>query len=131
MDTDNPVVQLCLKGTRLEFEKKPDEARRFYQRAWDIARDDFEACIAAHYLARQQATLEDALQWNQESLRRADLVGDERVEAFYPSLYVSLARAYELLGDRVHAEHFYGLAAASGLVHRGDGGSYPPIEIGS
>ncbi|RGC68468.1 hypothetical protein C5N14_13190 [Micromonospora sp. MW-13] len=33
--------------------------------------DDYDACVAAHYLARQQDDPEEILRWNQEALRHA------------------------------------------------------------
>jgi hypothetical protein len=75
MDPDNPVIKLCVAGTRAEFEGRLDDARRLYLQAWEAARDDYDACIAAHYVARHQASPRDTLRWNQEALLRADAVG--------------------------------------------------------
>jgi tetratricopeptide (TPR) repeat protein len=118
MDTDNPIVKLCAAGSRAEYEGRPAEARTLYQQAWDTARDDYEACIAAHYLARMQANPEQALRWNQVALAHAEAVPDERVQNFYPSLYVNLGYAYEILGNQVESDRFYQKAAALGLVHQ-------------
>jgi len=49
-------------------------------------------------------------------LSRADAVGDDRVRGFYPSLYLSLGRSYEDLGERDEARRHYDLAA----WHTGD-----------
>lgn len=118
MDPKNPVVRLCIDGARLEFEGRIDDAREVYRQAWAAAEDDFEACIAAHYVARFQEDPEETLRWNREALARAEAVGDERVEAFYPSLYVNLGQAHEALGERAEAERFYRMAADLGLVHQ-------------
>jgi tetratricopeptide (TPR) repeat protein len=120
MDTENAVVALCIKGTQAEFAGRLEEARALYWRAWEAARDDFEACVAAHYVARHQPRPEDALHWNQVALRHAMAVGDARVESLYPSLYVNLGHAYEVLGRETEARHYYALAAELGLVHRDD-----------
>lgn len=82
MDPNNPVVKLCIEGTQAEFAGQPEAAHRLYQEAWTAARDDFEACIAAHYMARHQVD-NDKLRWNQEALARAEAVGDEWVDSFY------------------------------------------------
>ena len=50
IDPINPVVLLCAAG--MEREGEPEEARRLFQQAWDARRNDYEAAIAAHYLAR-------------------------------------------------------------------------------
>ncbi|WP_017591561.1 hypothetical protein [Nocardiopsis potens] len=111
-DTDDAVVRLCAQGMRAEAEGRPDDARDLFHRAWEAAADDYGACIAAHYLARQQATPEEALHWNRECLRRADLVGGERVAGFYPSLHLNIAKAHRDLGRPGPAREHYERAAA-------------------
>jgi hypothetical protein len=122
MDLNNPVIQLCLAGTRAKFEGQLDAARAFYQQAWEAARDDYAACVAAHYVARLQTKPEAALHWNEESLARANAVarveGDERVRSFYPSLYLNLGRSYEVLGNEAEAQKYYALAAVLGFEHQ-------------
>ena len=95
MNIHNPVVKLCLEGTQAEFQGKIEEARRLYQATWTAARDDYEMCVAAHYVARHQEEPQDRLRWNREALVRADLVGDERVASFYPSLEIRGAVGYQ------------------------------------
>jgi hypothetical protein len=101
MDPNNPIVKLCVEGMRAEGENRFEDARQLFTRAWETSADDFEACIAAHFLARHQDNPQDALRWNQEALVRANAVGDERVSGFYPSLYLNLDEA----------ARFYGLAS--------------------
>ena len=112
MDPDNPVVKLCAAGMQAESAGRFDEARALFTQAWEMAKNDYEACVAAHFLARQQETLEETLQWNQEALKRADAVKDESVQSFYPSLYLNLGHSYEVLGDQAEAKRHYELAAA-------------------
>jgi hypothetical protein len=111
MDTDNPVVQLCAQGMQAEAEHHNDDARRLFMRAWEAATNDYDACVAAHYLARQQDNPQDTLRWNRESLARADAVGDERVREFYPSLFLNIGFSYEVIGDLTEARRYYDLAA--------------------
>ena len=120
MDTNNPVIQLCMSGTRAEFEHRIDDARALYQQAWDAHTDDYDACIAAHYVARFQDSAEESLRWNQFALQHAEAVNDERVKEFYPSLYLSLGRSYEVTGNQTQAQHYYDLAAELGVVHQPD-----------
>jgi len=112
MDSDNPIVQLCSQGMEAELAGRYDEARRLCEQAWEEASDDYEACIAAHYLARHQETNEDGLRWNREALARADRVADARVQGFYPSLLLNLGRSHELTGNRGEARRLYRLASA-------------------
>jgi len=113
MDPDNPTVQLCVEGVQAEGAGRHDDARALFTRAWELATDDWEACIAAHYLARHQPTPRETLRWNQEALDRANAVADERVHGFHPSLYLNLGHSHEQLGDLAEARRFYDLAAAA------------------
>lgn len=113
MDPNHPIVKLCVAGMQAESQGKPEQALRLFTQAWALAADDFEACIAAHYVARHQANPQDTLRWNLEALRRAEAVGDERVRDFYPSLYLNMGHSYELVGEPAEARRYYDLAAAS------------------
>ena len=111
MDPKNAVVKLCVAGMEAEGRGEPEEARRLFAKAWDTADDDFEACIAAHYLARHQASSEQELAWNETALRLAEAVGDERVQGFYGSLLLNLGRSHEELGNLPLALECYNRAA--------------------
>jgi tetratricopeptide (TPR) repeat protein len=113
MDPENPIIMLCVAGMKAEMEGRKDEARLLFLQAWEQRKDDFEACIAAHYVARHQETAKETLRWNQVSLDRADAVSDERVQGFYPSLYLNMGKAYEDLGNPREAKRYYELAAAT------------------
>jgi tetratricopeptide (TPR) repeat protein len=118
MDINNPVIKLCIEGSQAEFASKPNEAQTLFWQAWEAATDDYEACIAAHYVARYQKGPEETLRWHQEALRRANAVADDRVKAFYPSLYLNMGAAYEALGQQAEAQRYYNLAAELGVSHQ-------------
>ena len=120
MDLNNPVIQLCIEGTRAEFEHRIEDARILYEHAWEARKDSYDACIAAHYVARFQNSVEDTLHWNHLALKHANAVNDERVKDFYPSLYLSLGRSNELVGNQGEAQRYYDFAAALGVVHQPD-----------
>jgi hypothetical protein len=111
MDLDNPVVRLCGEGMQAESEGRAADAHALFRQAWYAATDDYDACVAAHYLARHQSTPEDTLRWNKECLDRADRVGDDRVRGFYPSLHLNMARAHSELGEQDEARVHYQRAA--------------------
>ena len=111
IDPDNPVVKLCAAGMQAEFEGRHDDARSLFMEAWTASQDDFDACVAAHYVARHQESPEDTLRWNQEALDRAGRVEDDRVQSFFPSLYLNLGHSHEVLGNRDEASRCYELAA--------------------
>lgn len=117
-DMENPVIKLCIAGTQAEFQGKIQAAAAFYMQAWQAATDDYEACIAAHYVARFQPDAAETLRWNQTALLHADAVEDEQIKDFYPSLYLNLGRSYALLGEPLEAQKYYALAAALGVAHQ-------------
>jgi hypothetical protein len=96
---------------RAEAEERPVDARALFEQAWARRTDDHDACVAAHYLARQQDDPEEIRRWNQEALRHADAVGDDRVAAFYPSLHVGVAMVNERLGNTIAARAAFEQAA--------------------
>ena len=110
MNPDNPVVKLCAQG--MDYESKADfeTASRLFLDAWQQSTDDFERCIAAHYVARHQKSPQEALVWNQRSLDHAEAIRDERVSEFFPSLYLNMGKAYEDLAMRDEACRFYAMA---------------------
>ncbi len=120
MDINNPIIQLCMAGTRAEFEHRIEDALVHYQQAWEARTDNYDACIAAHYVARFQDSAEESLRWNQVALEHANAVNDERVKDFYPSLYLSLGRSYEFVGNLSEAQRYYELAAELGVIHQPD-----------
>lgn len=117
MDSNNPVITFCIEGIWAEIENRFDDARLCYQRAWNSRSNDYEACIAAHYVARSQNSLEESLRWNLLALELAYAVEREWVRDFFPSLYMSLGHAYKSLGGTVQAQRYYRLAAGLGEVH--------------
>jgi tetratricopeptide (TPR) repeat protein len=112
IDPSNPVVRLCAEGILAEGQSRHEDALAFYRQAWAIHQDDYEACIAAHYLAREQDTLQESLAWNQLALDHALAVPDDRVRDFLPSLYLNLGWSHEVLGDSTKARKYYGSGAA-------------------
>jgi hypothetical protein len=111
MDPNNPVVRLCLEGMEAEANGKFEDARRLFEQAWSVCQDDYDACIAAHFLARHQDSSKATFDWNQEALNRANSVGDDRGQSFYSSLYLNLGHSYETLGDSAKARRHYQMAA--------------------
>ena len=120
MNPDNPVIKLCIEGTQAEFQGLIAKARSLYQQAWEAAQDDYEACIAAHYVAHLQENPQERLHWNQVALEKANAVTDQSVQDFYPSLFLNMGQSYELLGNVSDAKRYYDLAAELGVVHHVD-----------
>jgi hypothetical protein len=113
MDPNNPVVKLCAEGMQAEAEGRMAAAATLFLQAWAMRQDDFDACVAAHYVARHQASPADTLRWNQVALEHANAIGDERVRGFFPSLYLNLGWSHEALGDQPAAIKYYELASAA------------------
>ncbi len=107
-DPDNPVIQLCAAG--MEVDGEPAKALALFEQAWAARRDDFDASVAAHFVARHQATPRSALEWNERALQHADALNDDRAAALFPSLCLNLAESYRLEARLDQAEE---------LAHRG------------
>lgn len=120
MNLDNPVIKLCMEGTQAEFRGQISSARSLYQKAWEAVKDDYDACIAAHYVARHQDDLKEKLRWNQIALDKANAVADASVQEFYPSLFLNMGQSHELLGNLDEAKRYYDLAAELGVIHQAD-----------
>jgi hypothetical protein len=97
IDPTNPVVALCAEG--MAAEGTPAEARRLFERAWAARRDDYDAAVAAHFVARHQPTPADALHWNALAVRHAEAVADGRAAGLLASLYLNLGDAQANVGD--------------------------------
>src|SRR5438477_5954855 len=111
MDPNNPVVKLCAQGMEEEGKGNAGAAARLFEQAWTESTNDFERCIAAHYVARHQSSRELALQWNQEAMDCANCISDGSVAEFLPSLYLNLAKSHEDLGNPHRARELYECAA--------------------
>ena len=96
-DSTNPVMALCAEG--MAAEGTPAEALQLFERAWAARRDDFDAAVAAHFLARHQPTADETLRWNALAVRHAEAVSDGRAAAMMASLYLNLGDAQANVGD--------------------------------
>ena len=101
IDPDNPVVRLCADGMAVEGDRST--ARALFARAWAMRRDDYEACIAAHFVARHQDVPAETLRWNALAVTHAEAVSDERAHGFLASLYLNLGESYRLVGQQTEA----------------------------
>ena len=97
IDPNNPVVVLCAAG--MAVEGNPNDALALFEQAWAAQRDDYDACIAAHFLGRHQSTADARLHWNLVAVRHAEAVSDGRAIEFMASLYLNLGDASMKVGD--------------------------------
>jgi tetratricopeptide (TPR) repeat protein len=111
IDSNNAVVALCAAGMAIEGDVPA--ARRLFEQAWEVRRDDYDASIAAHFLARHQTTVEDRLAWNIRAARHIEVVAGDRARELKASLYLNLADAYLAVGNSAEARAAIGRAAES------------------
>jgi hypothetical protein len=102
IDPDNPVVALCAAGMAVEGDR--EQARTLFERAWSVRRDDYDASVAAHFLARHQATVAETLDWNERALLHAIRVTDGRAGEFFASLYLNVGDSYLAAGRFADAD---------------------------
>lgn len=107
VDKENPIVKMCVEGIKHEELGEIEQAALCYRRAWESSTDDLERCIAAHYVARCEASAEERLRWNHSALSAALAVADERVEGFYASLHLNVGKSYEDLEQWAEAAASY------------------------
>jgi rifampin ADP-ribosylating transferase len=103
-NSNNAIVQLCLKGMALEHTDKQNEAHDVFMQAWQEADDDFEKFLASYFLGRNQNTIDDKLKWLEKSLCFAQKSNNEAVSSALPSLYSHIAECYEKLGEQLKAQ---------------------------
>ena len=123
-DLDNPVMQLCAAGMQVDGE--PAKALALFEQAWAARRDDFDASIAAHFVARHQATPRATLEWNERALQHAEAVTDDRAATLLPSLCLNLGESYRVEGqfDQAEALAHRGLQALNQLPADGGYGQF-------
>ncbi|WP_336516488.1 rRNA adenine methyltransferase [Pollutibacter soli] len=109
---ENKINRLCAEGMSAEAAGDPLLARNLFQKAWDESENDFEKFVAAHYLARQQNSVEEKLKWDLVSLRFALKTGEEYVRQWLPSLYLNIGKGYEQLEDIGSAKRAYHSASS-------------------
>ena len=120
LDPSNPVVALCAEGMAIEGDAPA--ARVLFERAWEIRSDDFDAAVAAHFLARHQPTPELTLHWNALAADHALRVDDGRAQELLASLYLNLGDSHRVLGN--HAEATIALQRARGALQQVEPGGY-------
>ena len=113
-DPNNPVVQLCLEGmTSRDVSAK----HVLIEKAWNMASNNEEKCLAAHYMGRIKVDLSERMQWDNQALDFAKQLASETLAGFYPTLYLMIGKNYEDMGLRLKASEYYQSAysAAIGL----------------
>jgi len=87
------------------------------ERAWVIRQDDFDASVAAHYLARVQLDASATLHWNEVALTHAERIANTERASLMPSLCLNLGDAYLAVGRLSDARRLAqrGLSAPAAL----------------
>lgn len=112
LDPDNSVVKLCAEGMNKETQGENEKASLLFEKAWNEASNDQERFIAAHYLARHQKDVDSKLKWDHLALDLALKIEDASMKAYFPSLYLNVAKCYEDLGNLELAKINYDLASS-------------------
>lgn len=89
------------RGRVLNSSGHPDDARAWFQQAWELAQEhgeDFYAVDALHMLAIV-APVAEKNNWNNMALQVAEVSTDERARGWIGSLYNNMGWTYHDLGD--------------------------------
>lgn len=109
-DPNNKIIQLCIQGMNFEGEGKNEEAKMIYKKAWNESITDIEKFSSAHYLARQQDSIDVKLKWDTIALDIALKLDNGEIKGVLPSLYLNIGKCYEDLNDFENAKINYELA---------------------
>src|SRR4026207_296181 len=105
IDGDSVVARLCAAGIAIDGDAVA--AAALFRQAWDARRDDYEASIAAHFLARHQPSLEDCPHSNRPGprppARQPAPPPPDRPKPLLASLSLNLADSYLAVGRAAEA----------------------------
>lgn len=127
MTSDQAIADAISRGQALEIAGDRAGAQAHYQAIWARATrtaNQYQASIAAHFMAHAQTEAEAQRMWHQRALRAAEAalaLGDERMRAFLPSLHANLAEVSLRLGRRAQARAHLDQAHASEAALHDDG----------
>ena len=99
-----PTIRYLLeRGRVFNSAGQPDEAKTWFQQAWEIARPNeeeaFFAVDAAHMLAIAASSFQEKKTWNSAALQYAENSTDERARGWCGPLYNNLGWTYHDEGE--------------------------------
>ncbi|MGL4452315.1 MAG: NAD(+)--rifampin ADP-ribosyltransferase [Sarcina sp.] len=106
----NKIIRLCMLGIGMEEKGNSKEANELFSQALNESADDFEKFIATYHIAKYKKDVLDKLKWMEKSLEYARESNDDSVKSAFPTIYLSISKCYEELGDLNKAEEIYELA---------------------
>src|SRR5436190_6467405 len=118
---NNNIVKLCLQGMNVEAKGNHEEAGKLFLLAWNQATNDFEKCLAAYHLARQQTDVSAKLKWFETALQLALKTDNHSTNSALPSIYSNIAGCYENLNEVESAKIYaqLGISARSNPTDNG------------
>jgi hypothetical protein len=99
---NDTIIDIIGQAQTLVAKGDQDKAQELYNSSWNeavISKDHYQQCIIAHFMAHAQTSPEVQLMWHLRSLESAEIINDERVQSFYPSLYANIAEVFLRLGN--------------------------------
>ena len=121
LDPENPVVALCAAGMVAAGAAAASDC---FARAWAAQTDDFEAAVAAHYVARTQPDAAGKLEWDLRAVWHAEAAlaaGDGRVRGLLASFYLNAGDGLLQAARRDEARDAITRAEAALAALPGDG----------
>ena len=96
----NNIVKLCIQGMDMEEKNQPEEALRLFTKGWEEASNSFEKYLSAYYIARNQKSTEEKLNWLIIALDFALKDNSEAIKSAYPTLHENISQCYQELNDK-------------------------------
>lgn len=106
----NKVIKLCLQGMDMEEHGNIEEASKLFMQGWELADEDHEKFLAAHYVSRHQKSVAEELNWLRTALTYALKLNDDTVKSALPSLYQRISNCYHNLGRFDESKEYAELA---------------------
>ncbi|MCR1951579.1 NAD(+)--rifampin ADP-ribosyltransferase [Clostridium sp. DSM 100503] len=112
-DPKNKIIRLCMLGMNMEDQGNSEEASALFLQALNESVNDFERFIAAYQVAKHKKDISDKLKWMEKALEYAIKSNDDSVKSAFPTIYLSISKCYEELGDSDKAKANYELSNSS------------------
>ncbi|MGL4740018.1 MAG: NAD(+)--rifampin ADP-ribosyltransferase [Sarcina sp.] len=108
-DPKNKIIKLCMLGMGLQ-KNNSDEASKVFNEALSESTNDFEKFISAYNMANNKDNVLEKLDWLKKSLEYAISLNDDGVKSAFPTIYLSIAKCYEALGNSDKAKENHELS---------------------
>ncbi|WP_084767095.1 NAD(+)--rifampin ADP-ribosyltransferase [Clostridium nigeriense] len=106
----NEIIRLCILAMENEDKGNFEERNKLFFQAFNESVNDFERFITSYHIAKREKNILNKLKWFEKSLQYAIKSDDNGVKSAFPTIYLSISKCYEELGDFNKAKVNYELS---------------------